>query len=185
MTKHKVFISYHHDNDQSYKDKFEENFTDLFINKSVGIGEISEDVSTDYIKRLIQENYITDSSVLVVLIGSDTYKRKHVDWEISAALNKKVGGYSGLIGILLPAYYNNPDNEYLNGSEYNPTTIPARLNDNVNSDYASIYKWSSAISKNSNNEYYIKSWIQKAFDNRVTLKDKIDNSREQMKYNKA
>lgn len=35
---------------------------------------------------------IEDSSVLVVLAGPYTWGRKHADWEISAALNKKVGG---------------------------------------------------------------------------------------------
>ena len=185
MVKHKVFISYHHANDQSYKNKFEEKFGHLFINKSVGDGEIDEDLSTNYIKRLIQEGYITDSSVLVVLVGSETYKRKHVDWEISAALSKKVGGYSGLIGLLLPSYYNSSQNSGLNGSGFNSDTIPARLYDNQKTDYALIYKWDSASNTNSNGQYAISNWIQEAFDRRVTMSDKIDNSREQMKYNKS
>lgn len=33
-TKHQVFISYYHDDDQYYKDKFEELFGDIFINSS-------------------------------------------------------------------------------------------------------------------------------------------------------
>lgn len=185
MSKHKVFISYHHANDQYYKNQFEEKFGNLFINKSVGIGEINEELSTNYIKRLIQEDYITDSSVIVVLIGSETYKRKHVDWEISAALNKKAGGYSGLIGLLLPSYYTSQENLSLKGSGYNSTTIPARLNDNVASGYASIYKWESAKSKNTKDEYYIKAWIETAFNNRILEQDKINNSRAQMSYNKS
>jgi hypothetical protein len=103
--KHNVFISYYH-KDQNYKDYFDSLFGNLFINKSIKSGDIDTDISTEYIKRLIIENYITDSSVIVVLVGPKTYGRKHVDWEISAALNKKVGGYSGLLGICLP---NHPD----------------------------------------------------------------------------
>ena len=33
--KHKVFISYYHDEDQCYKNEIEENFGHLFISKSV------------------------------------------------------------------------------------------------------------------------------------------------------
>ncbi len=100
MTRHKVFISYHHANDEAYKREFIRVFQNYFIDKSVHVGEYDEDLSTNYIKRLIREEKITDSSIIVVLIGSETYKRKHVDWEISAGLSCKAGGCSGLIGIL-------------------------------------------------------------------------------------
>jgi hypothetical protein len=82
-TKHNVFLSYYHADDQSDKDKFEELFGDIFFNNSVGDGDIDDDLSTDYIKRLIQKGYLTNTSVLVVLVGKNTHKRKHVDWEIS------------------------------------------------------------------------------------------------------
>jgi hypothetical protein len=64
----------------------------LFINRSVRPGDINTDISTEYIKRLIQNNYLSDTSVLVVLVGNNTWKRKHdlppendtsfmLDWE--------------------------------------------------------------------------------------------------------
>lgn len=37
-TRHKVFISYYHEDDQKYKDNFEKLFKDIFINKSVQDG---------------------------------------------------------------------------------------------------------------------------------------------------
>lgn len=86
MAKHKLFISYYHNNDEYYKNKFEELFGDLFINKSVKLGDIDDDLSEEYIKRLIRENYISDTSVVVVLVGKNTYCRKHVDWEISSRI---------------------------------------------------------------------------------------------------
>ena len=89
-TRHKVFISYYHKDDQPYKDAFEKAFSHFFINKSVQDGDINTDVSTEYIKQLIQKDFITDASVLVVLFGPNTWGRKHVDWEISAVLNKKL-----------------------------------------------------------------------------------------------
>jgi hypothetical protein len=171
-TKHKVFLSYYHADDQYYKDKFEELFGNIFINKSVGNGDIDDDLSANYIKRLIQEGYLTDTSVLVVLIGEDTYKRKHVDWEISAALSKKVGGYSGLIGLCLP---NHPA---YGKDSYTENDIPPRLVDNLKSGYAKLYDWTTS-------EKSIKARIEDAFNARIDRKDKIDNSREQFKKNRS
>lgn len=165
-TKHKVFVSYYHKDDQYYRNEFERRFSHLFISKSVEPGDIDSDLSGEYIKRLIQEDYLTDSSVVLVLVGPKTYCRKHVDWEISAGLNKKVGGYSGLLGILLPEFPLSADNKY------NYSDIPPRLANNVKSEYAEIYTWDYACS----NDATIKSVIQTAFDNRVSKADKIDNS---------
>jgi len=167
--KHKVFISYYHKDDQDYRDKFEELFGHLFISKSVEEGDINSDDSDEYIKHLIQDDYISDTSVIFVLCGLNTLGRKHVDWEISAGLNKKVGGYSGLLGIHLPTH---PD--YKN-DKYNSNNIPARLSDNLKTDFAEIINWTE-------DEETIKKKIQKAFDNRINDK-LIDNSREQMEEN--
>jgi hypothetical protein len=137
-------------------------------------GDISTDVSADYIKRLIQEDYISDSSVLLVLIGPNTKKRKHVDWEISAALNKKVGGYSGLAGILLPTFPLSSENKY------NYDDIPPRLADNVKSEFAKVYEWSYAYASDSN----IKFVVETAFDAKSNDSKKIDNSRLQFERNR-
>ena len=131
----KVFISYYHMDDQKYRDHLERYFGKLFISKSVQPGDINTDVSTDYIKRLIQQDYISDSSVLLVLIGPKTFCRKHVDWEISAALSSKVGGNSGVAAILLPEL------QFLPDGRFNYDNVPARFADNHNSGYAFAYKW--------------------------------------------
>ena len=98
-TKHKVFISFYHHDDQKYK-----NYIDTYINKSVSDGEYSTDNSDEYIKRMIREDKVSDSSVIVVLVGPNTKKRKHVDWEIYAGLRSSINGSSGLVGILLPEF---------------------------------------------------------------------------------
>ncbi len=167
---HKVFICFYHKDDQYYRDKFEKDFGHLFINKSVKPGDIDSDLSDEYIKRLIQEGYITDSSVVLVLVGPKTFCRKHVDWEISAGLNKKVGGYSGLIGILLPSFDLTPEGNYY------PKNLPARLADNSKNGYSEIYTWDWVCQ----NDSRIKNAIKIAFDNRINEEDKIDNSRKQL-----
>lgn len=175
-TRHMVFISYHHDNDDCYRKRFEKIFGDIFINKSVQDGEYNEELSADYIKRLIREQKVTSSSVIVVLIGTDTYKRKHVDWEISAGLSNS-GGRSGLIGILLPTYYKSVENCGLDTNKFNPKTIPLRLYDNYQTNYAKIYKWST-------NKNYVKKWIDDAFKRKNNVSLKVDNSRLQFKRNR-
>lgn len=165
--KHKVFVSFHHKRDSWYKERFEELFSDIFIIKSVKDGDIDSDNSDDYIKRLIQEDYLSDSSVLIVLVGAATKGRKHVDWEISAALNKKVGGYSGLLAICIP---DNPDYP---SDKYNSCNIPARLADNLSSDYAKYYDWSESIEGT-------KARVENAFQARIDKSDLIKNSRIQM-----
>ncbi len=174
-TQHKVFISYYHNNDETYRNKFESLFGHLFINKSVHPGDIDSDLSDEYIKKLIQQGYITDASVLLVLVGAKTWGRKHVDWEISAGLNKKVGGYSGLLGILLPTYPFTPD------GKYSYDNIPPRLADNIKSGYAKMYSWDWVCTMESR----IIDAVEDAFNARISRSDKIDNSREQFKNNRC
>ncbi len=168
---------------KSTKKKFEDTFEHLFINESVHEGEYDEELSDGYVKRLIQENNVSLSSVVVILIGAETYKRKHVDWEIYAGLTEKVGGHSGLIGILLPTYYSAIENSDLDENKYHINTIPQRLNDNLSTKYAKIYKWEDVFRTNNNGEYMIKDYIDAAFDRKNNESNKIENSRPQMKEN--
>lgn len=170
QTKHKVFTSFYHYDDQTYKDYIDRNFGDRIINKSVMDGEYDPDNSDLYIKRLIREDKVSDSSVVVVLVGPNTRKRKHVDWEIYAGLKASISGNSGLIGVLLPEFPLSEDNEY----KY--ADLPGRLADNVRSGYADIYTWNYFTSN-------FDSIIESAFNNRVSRKSKIDNSRTQMQRN--
>lgn len=168
--KHKVFLSYYHDDDQYYKNAFEQKFGHLFISKSVGIGDISTDVSAEYIKRLIQEDYISDASVLVVLVGPNTWRRKHVDWEISAALNAKVGGYSGLLGLALPTHPS------FGKSSYNLEDVPPRLVENLKTEFASLHDWTQDAGR-------ITTLVNSAFQRR-TQSHLISNSLPQYQRNR-
>lgn len=167
--KHKVFVSYYHKDDQKYKDYIDNIFKDIMINKSVMNNDIDSDNSDEYIKRLIREEYISDSSVAIVLVGKNTKTRKHVDWEIYAGLRGSINGNSGLIGILLPEMQR-ADNTYSYGD------IPARLADNIKSGYSKMYNWEYAMSN-------FKTIIDEAFENRKKLKNNIDNTRIQMQNN--
>ena len=165
MTKHRVFISYYHE-DEFYRNKFEELFGDIFINTSVKYGEIDDRLSTEYIKRLIREKHITNSSVVVVLCGPKTFCRKHVDWEIYAGLYNN----AGLIGLILPTHKDHKK------TTWTPDTYPSRLEDNLRTKYAQLYHWT-------NNPQTMINCIEKAFNHR-NPNSKM-NSRNQMKYNRC
>ena len=103
---HKVFISYHHANDQHYKEeliKLGKNFG-VFIDKSVDSGDIDEHLNDESIRKIIRDDYLMDSTVTILLVGRETKRRKHVDWEIYSSMydgskNRK----SGILVINLPS----------------------------------------------------------------------------------
>lgn len=170
--KHNVFTSYYHYDDQAYKDAFIRAFGHIFIDKSVSPGDISTDVSAEYVKRLIQgEKFLRDASVTIVLCGPNTKTRKHVDWEISGTLSSKIGGKAGLLGILLPHFPLNSNNTY------NLTDLPPRLMDNVNTGYAAVYAWNDLTS----DVEKVRNAIEQAFQNRTS--DNSRNGRDQMQIN--
>lgn len=168
IARRKTFVSFYHKDDQGYKERFNNLFGDLIVSKSVEDGEIDSENSDEYIKQLIQNDCLCDTTVLVVLIGPKTKCRKHVDWEMSGALNLKVGEkYSGLLGIKLPTH---PDYG-IGRTGYD--RIPARLADNFRSGYAVIRDWTEDRVK-------MQEYIEHAFANRTTNEENRDNTRIQM-----
>ena len=156
----KVFISYHHQEDQEYKDRFVRMMDDSMVDKSVDIGDIvDQDLPVDEIRRRIRDEYIADATVTVVLIGRCTWQRKHVDWEISASLiDTSHNDRCGLLGIRLPTHTDFSD------AEYNPRLVPPRLASNCegNDPFAAVHRWSG--SENEVNR--VRRWIDEAFSRR-------------------
>lgn len=106
MNKHKVFISYHHANDQAYKNYLESlnDDYDIFINKSVAIDDIDDDLPPNTIREIIRDDYLRDTSVLILLVGTETKNRKHVDWEIYSSMRDSAkNSKSGVLVINLPS----------------------------------------------------------------------------------
>ncbi len=158
--RHKVFVSYHHDNDQWYREQFERICGDVIVSRSVDIGDIDPNANTEYVRQKIRDEYLRDSTVTVVLIGKQTWQRKHVDWEIYSSLrDTQKNPRSGLLGLLLPTY------DFTEPRKYSPYTVPPRLYDNLNKrndgkkPFAAIYLWSTNPSE-------IQQWIHEAFQRR-------------------
>lgn len=153
--RHKVFISYHHDQDQCYKEKFVRMMGNHIVDGSVNTEIDDDQLPTERTLQIIREEHISTASVMVVLIGRCTWRRKYVDWEIGAALRcTDINPRCGLLGIILPDH---PD---YRSHKHNLHLMPPRLADNLDGDnsFAQIYDWpepSSAID--------VKKWIHKAF----------------------
>ena len=155
--RHKVFVSYHHGKDQSHRDWFERLFADVYNimdSRSVRIGDIPKGLDTDEVARRIRDGHLRDSTVTVVLIGQDTWRRKHVDWEIAATVRSTDSNpRSGLLGILLPTHPS------YGQASYYPYTIPPRLHCNAKCGFAKIYNWTESPNA-------VDGWIDDAFRQR-------------------
>lgn len=175
--KHNVFVSFH-SKDESYRDDFESRFGHLFTSKSVQNGDIDPDNRDEYTKRLIRENHISDSSVIVALYGEETKDRKHVDWEISAGLSAQAGGHSGFVVIILPNFPVAPfDNNNNFKKEMIYPHVHPRTAKNIESGFADVYFWPGMYAHLQ--DVPVTDVISNAFQKRVSHSELIDNSEEQ------
>ena len=175
VPRHKVFVSYHHDGDEGYKNTFCRMLGTDIIDKSVEDGDINPYVKTETIRQKIRDEFIADATVTVVLVGKCTWQRKHVDWEIGSSLrDTKKNSRCGLLGILLPSHYDSGKDNYRR------KLIPPRLADNCgdNDSFASIYKWPEPWSTDR-----VRRWIHAAFKRRSSVIP--DNSRPQFGRNRS
>ncbi len=180
---HKVFISYHHKNDQYYKNALSSmaQMYNIFEDASVNTGEISDELTDHQIRTIIRDDYLRDSSVTIVLVGTETKYRKHVDWEIyssmyNGAKNKK----SGILVVNLPSIIGSQisicdEDKFILGPEirWSPINsydryeyLPGRIVDNLKSTDVkiSVVDYSRII----NNPEGFKQLIDIAYNNRYT-----------------
>ncbi|MFA6270235.1 MAG: TIR domain-containing protein [Candidatus Paceibacterota bacterium] len=182
--KHNVFVSFHN-KDQYYRDQFDTLFGHLFNSRSVDVGDIDPENEDEYIKKLIQEKHIEPSSVVFALYGKETHQRKHVDWEVSAALNKKVGGHKGLVIMLIPGFPIAPYNAF---NQYDESVIFPYLHPrtaaNLKSGYADLYYWPGLFTNFPGVQTFpMEDIIKKAFLKRDSHEHLIDNGDIQYKRN--
>lgn len=143
---HKVFVSYHHANDQRKADYLRTTYGENNTLLDRSLDESYENMDDDEILTAIRQEHLKNSTVTIVLIGSETANRKWIDWEIYASL-RPYGSRSrnGLLGIFLPTADKTPD----------------RLQDNIDSGYAVTMKWED-ISRQ------LEDKINEAYNNRFT-----------------
>ena len=78
--------------------------TRVFIDRSVDTGDISDDLDDQTIREKIRDEYLRDSSVTILLVGTETKNRKHIDWEVySSMIDGRVNKKSGILVVNLPS----------------------------------------------------------------------------------
>lgn len=107
MAKHRVFISYHHANDQWAKDRLIElnNEYGIFEDESVDTGDINDEYMTDeQIRIKIRDEYLRQTTVTILLVGTETQYRKHIVWEVYSSMrDSEKNPKSGIVVIMLPS----------------------------------------------------------------------------------
>lgn len=105
-TKHKCFISFK-TQDIEYKKYIQERLDIDMIDKSLNEPIQSED--EDYIMRKIREDYLSDSTVTICLIGTQSAENSpnvdqtYIKREVQASLyNGKNNTRNGILGVVLP-----------------------------------------------------------------------------------
>jgi hypothetical protein len=160
VQKRKVFVSYHHANDQAYYNAFSSHFSanyDVITDNS--LDRNIDSVNADYVMRKIREEYLTGTSCTLVLCGAETPYRKFVDWEIKATLDKK----HALIGVRLPTARMN---------QYGNVIVPARFAANHQTGYAIWITWNDLI----NSGHTLAHYINLAVEHSQRNANRIDNS---------
>lgn len=105
----KCFISFKAE-DKDYKKKIQEDLEIDMIDKS--LNEAIESDDEDYIMRKIREDYLSDSTVTIHLIGTKSAEnlgyeeQKFIKRELQASLyNGKGNTRNGILGVVLPEMY--------------------------------------------------------------------------------
>lgn len=108
--KHKCYISFKYE-DLWYKNYIQEQLGVDMIDKS--LNEEIDSRDEDYIMRKIREDYISDSTVTIFLIGSRSSEslgwneQKYIKRELQASLyNGAWNTRNGILGVVLPEMYN-------------------------------------------------------------------------------
>jgi len=112
IPRHKVFISYYHTDDQYYKNQLinmkmydnSNKIISIFDDYSVHEHEINDEgLSSEQIRRIIRDDYMQNATVLVLLCGQNTKRRKYIDWEIHTAMyHSDVNPQMGIVVVNLP-----------------------------------------------------------------------------------
>ena len=103
---HRVFISYHHANDQRYKEELIRWGTQhqIFIDESVHSGDIPDNWDDEKIRITIRDEYLRTTTVTILLVGTQTWARKHIDWELYSSMrDSEKNSKSGLVVVMLPS----------------------------------------------------------------------------------
>ncbi len=170
--KRKVFISFYGGDEEEVL-----SFTEWAHNAGVLIPKILHEAysgawvnstNPDYVMNQVRSEFIGDSTVTMVLVGSCTHSRRYVDWELKSSLRQGTSYIpNGVLGVALPS---------VSGKE---VWLPPRLEDNMSRSgpaYAEFYRTPKSAQE-------LWDWIQDAHAARTQRAHLIKNSADMMANN--
>ena len=127
--KQRLYVGYDHLADGPYYEAFKRMFSSLYeiVRDNSMERELDGDDAEGFIRQVRGES-MDECAGAIILCGGRTHLGKFVDWEIKAALDRKLS----LIGIILPS---NPDDP-LRGP-----LLPERMRVNFEGGFAVICRW--------------------------------------------
>lgn len=127
--KQKLYVGYDHYADGSYFEGLRRLYTSIYdmVRDNSLERELDSEDAEGFIRRTGEEAMAGCAGV-VILCGGNTHTGKFVDWEIKAALDRKLS----LIGIVLPTDPIDPEGKPL---------LPPRLQVNLDGGFAVICRW--------------------------------------------
>lgn len=167
----KILVVYDEQLDEAHKQTFERLLASAlgrFAPVDASLRDIDPELPVEAIRDEIGHEHFRDACVTAVLIGARTWQRKHVDWVVSSTLlDTPLSPRGGLIGILLPSY----SDAHFDGFRgcYDPCTIPPRLHDNIEAEFASMHDWTDDPSQ-------LQVWLRRALGRKARVQP--DNRRD-------
>lgn len=159
----KVFISYHRADTKQrelLEEILDENDIDCYaVPQNMNLSGLNHQIIKD---RILSK--MSDCDAVICLVGTETYTRGHVDWELHEALKGGAGYRKGIVAVLLETREDNK-----NDIDYE--TFPARLTDNE--DYIVIEQFASFHQR-------VLEAIDEAVDRSRNKNYLIDNKRKPM-----
>jgi len=125
-----IYISYNHI-DQYFKDKLDKIIGNKYHIKSSPQEYSIKNNFNKYLEQLESE----DEDIVIVLMGTDTYKTKSVNWDIEYGLSHD----SCIIGLCLPT------NDDYRKKTVNTNKLPMKFVNNLYTGYASYFDWTDNI----------------------------------------
>ena len=129
-------------------------------------GDVVNSSNPEYVMSVIRNDYLQDTTVTLLLLGTCTHSRRYVDWELKSSL-RQGSTYipNGLLAMSLPGV---PARLHL----------PARFRDNWQDEigYARWYPYTR-------NADELAAWIDEAYAARSSRPHLISNGREMMRHN--
>jgi hypothetical protein len=142
----------------------------VFIPKALGTAFGADLINSDdaeYVMGRTRRDYLIDSTITLVLLGTCTHSRRFVDWEIKASL-RRGENYTpnGLLAILLVPLQ----------AAHLPPRFSANWERGETNCYAR-YRYPPSTSDE------LRTWLEDAFNARTTRAHTIKNSADMMRYN--